>query len=154
MKSTNTNSAITHMPVMCKNWPHDNLNNSHCGLVQSIEELEQDSSPVSHLANDQAESHTKYDETQDINAIWIWAHNLVVFGQILKHKQGTQKKARNFSLHYFCVTYLAFSFSNSACLFLTCATVEMMVVNGGNAVALVVFMLGFVASISLRCVLY
>ena len=57
--------------------PHNDLNDFHGCITQSIEEIHQNLSPFSHFSNDNSKDEAKDDQAQDIYAIWIHAYDFV-----------------------------------------------------------------------------
>lgn len=49
--------------------PHNDLNDFHGCIAQSIEEIHQNLSPFSHFSNDKSKNEAKNNQAQDIYAV-------------------------------------------------------------------------------------
>lgn len=63
--------------------PHNDLNDFHGCIGQSIEEIHQNLSLFSHFSNDKSKDKAKDNQAEDIDAIWIHAYDLVFLCFIL-----------------------------------------------------------------------
>lgn len=63
--------------------PHDDLDDFHGRVIQRVEEIHQNLPPFSHLSNDKSEDEAKDNQAEDIDAIWVLAHDFVFLCLVL-----------------------------------------------------------------------